>query len=248
AAQNGVATFSSISIDTPGSGYVLAASTPGAAVANSTPFDVVAPPAAPPTHLAFIAEPGTTRVGDPISPAVQVAAEDSTGALAVAFTGTITVALGANPGGGTLHGTQTVSATNGVATFSTLSIDQAGAGYTLSATASNLTGTTSQGFDIDSAPPPTNHPPVVNAGGTQSALEAVLYQLNASFSDVDGDGPWTYAVNWGDGSSSSGSLSAQGAIGPSHTYVLPGAYTITVTVTDSHGASGSDSKTLNVTL
>ncbi|HEX4633920.1 MAG TPA: PKD domain-containing protein, partial [Gemmatimonadales bacterium] len=98
------------------------------------------------------------------------------------------------------------------------------------------------------ASPPPNNPPVVNAGGNQSAIEAVLYQLNASFTDVDGDGPWTYNINWGDGSSSTGTLSAQGAIGPSHTYVLPGAYTITVTVTDSHGATGSDSKTLNVTL
>jgi PKD repeat protein len=89
---------------------------------------------------------------------------------------------------------------------------------------------------------------VVSAGGNQSSLLAVLYQLNASFSDPDGDGPWSYQVNWGDGTSTSGTLSAQGAIGPGHTYLLPGAYTITVTVTDSHGAPGSDSKTLNVTL
>jgi len=37
------------------------------------------------------------------------------------------------PGGGTLSGTTTLSAVSGVATFSNLSIDKSGAGYTLTA-------------------------------------------------------------------------------------------------------------------
>ena len=52
------------------------------------------------------------------------------------------------PGGGTLSGTTTVSAVNGVAVFSNLSIDKTGDGYTLTATSAGLTGATSPPFDI----------------------------------------------------------------------------------------------------
>ena len=78
-------------------------------------------------------------------------------------------------------------------------------------------------------------------------LVGLLYQLSASFTDQDGDGPWSYSVDWGNGSES-GSTSSQGAINASHTYLLPGSYRIRVTVTDSHGLSGSGEATLTVAL
>jgi hypothetical protein len=53
-----------------------------------------------------------------------------------------------------LSGTRTVGAVAGVATFSTLSIDASGTGYTLTATASGLTGDISTAFDIAAAPGP----------------------------------------------------------------------------------------------
>jgi hypothetical protein len=46
---------------------------------------------------------------------------------------TVTLSIGVNPGGGTLSGTLSVTVSGGVATFGDLSIDQAGAGYTLHA-------------------------------------------------------------------------------------------------------------------
>ena len=46
----------------------------------------------------------------------------------------VTIAIGANPGGGTLSGTTTATVSGGVATFSNLSINQPGTGYTLVAT------------------------------------------------------------------------------------------------------------------
>src|SRR6185295_4677299 len=52
-------------------------------------------------------------------------------------TASVTVAIGTNPGGGTLSGTTTVSAVSGVASFSNLSIDKSGAGYTLTAAAAS---------------------------------------------------------------------------------------------------------------
>src|SRR2546425_3363849 len=83
-----------------------------------------------------------------ISPAVQVAARDAQGNLVTAFTGSVTVALGTNPSGGTLAGTTTVTAASGVATFGTLSVDKVGTGYTLAAAATGLTGATSGSFNV----------------------------------------------------------------------------------------------------
>ena len=61
-----------------------------------------------------------------------VAAEDPFGNVDPNFSGSVTVALSNNPGGATLGGTLTVTAQNGVATFSGLTLNQPGIGYTLS--------------------------------------------------------------------------------------------------------------------
>src|SRR5207244_4126692 len=74
--------------------------------------------------------------------------QDDAGNTVVGFGADITIALGNNPAGGTLSGTKIVTAVNGVATFSDLSIDRAGNGYTLVATATGLTGATSAPFNI----------------------------------------------------------------------------------------------------
>src|SRR5256885_5873691 len=63
-------------------------------------------------------------------------------------TSSITVAIGTNPASGTLAGTTTVAAVNGVATFANLSINNPGTGYTLIASATGLTGATSTAFNI----------------------------------------------------------------------------------------------------
>ncbi len=108
----------------------------------------VAPPA---THLAFRVQPSNATAGSAISPAVQVSALDASGNVATSYNGTITIALGANPGGTSLSGTLTVSAVNGVATFSNLSLTKAATGYTLTAAASGLTGSTSASFSVSAA-------------------------------------------------------------------------------------------------
>jgi PKD repeat protein len=97
---------------------------------------------------------------------------------------------------------------------------------------------------------PPNSAPVVNAGPDQTVVLGVLYTQTVSFTDPD-NGPWTYTINWGDGSSSSGSRSTAGAFSVGHTYLglsVLGTRTITVTIRDSLGASGSDTKKLTVVL
>src|SRR5439155_5190028 len=64
------------------------------------------------------------------------------------FTGSVTVALGTNPGGSTLGGTTTVAAVNGVASFSPLTLDKTGTGYALTATATGLNTATSSSSKI----------------------------------------------------------------------------------------------------
>jgi hypothetical protein len=64
---------------------------------------------------------------------------DSNGLLAATATNSVTLAIDANAGGGTLAGTLTVAAVGGEATFNDISIDKAGSGYTLRASATGLT-------------------------------------------------------------------------------------------------------------
>ncbi|HXJ29719.1 MAG TPA: hypothetical protein VNG35_03725 [Gemmatimonadales bacterium] len=156
-ATNGVATFSTLSINKAGSGYTLQATSPSLTSTTSSTFDITATPPPPPppaTQLRFTVQPASTQAGQTIAPPVQVSALDASGTLVTSFTGAITVAIGTNPANGTLSGTLTVNATNGVATFSNLSINNAGTGYTLQATSSGLTSATSSAFNVTAPPPP----------------------------------------------------------------------------------------------
>jgi hypothetical protein len=151
AAVNGVATFSTLSVDKVAEGYTLTAAATGLTGARSTEFAITAAPAA---RLAFTMQPSNTLRGDVITPPVQVAAQDSFGNLVTEFRDSVTLTLGGIPG--TLSGTTVVTAINGVATFSDLSIDQVNAGYTLSASAGVLTSVTSVPFNTAN-PPVTLH-------------------------------------------------------------------------------------------
>jgi len=108
---------------------------------------------APAVRLVFTVQPRNALPypWGTIQPPVQVTAVDALGNRVASYTGLVTIAIGRNAGlllPGTLHGTTGVAAVNGVATFSNLSIDQPGIGYTLVATASGLTGVESASFTI----------------------------------------------------------------------------------------------------
>src|SRR5206468_3974604 len=145
AAVAGVATFSTLSIDKIGTGYTLTAAAGGLSTVSSAPFNIAAGAA---THLVVSVQPSNATAGAPITPAVQVTALDGQGNTATGFTGNVTLALGANPGSGTLSGTTTVTAVAGVATFPGLSINKVGTGYTLTANSGSLSGTTSTPFSM----------------------------------------------------------------------------------------------------
>jgi hypothetical protein len=106
--------------------------------------------------LAFGNQPNGTAVGMPITTKVggtgdpvSVEVLDGNGNLLTSSTAAVTVAIGANPGSGTLSGATTVNASGGVASFPGLSINQTGAGYTLGATSLGITpAPPSNYFDI----------------------------------------------------------------------------------------------------
>jgi hypothetical protein len=100
-------------------------------------------------HLVFLQPPTNTAAGQTITPPVLVAVVDEFGnILTEDNSDTVTLAISTNPSGGTLSGTLTVTVVNGVATFSDLSIDLAGDGYSLEAITSGLTRADSDFFNI----------------------------------------------------------------------------------------------------
>jgi hypothetical protein len=149
AAVGGIANFAQLSVNVAATGYTLTADASGFAQVTSVPFDVLV---GPPTHVDFGAHPHDAIAGAIIgSPFVQLRVEDAGGNLVTTATNQVSVALGANPGGGALSGTTTVNAVNGLATFNDLSIDKVGVGYTLVFTSPGLTGQTSNTFNISPA-------------------------------------------------------------------------------------------------
>ena len=98
--------------------------------------------------LRFTAQPSDVQAGEVISPPVVVTAYDGFDNIATGFAGPVTVALGANPGAGTLSGTLSVGPLLGIATFGDLRISTGGNGYTIVASAGGLAGAISEAFDV----------------------------------------------------------------------------------------------------
>jgi uncharacterized repeat protein (TIGR01451 family) len=165
----GIATFAGLSINKAGVGYTLGAtSSPVLTAATSSAF-TISPAAA--AKLAFASQPTTAVAGVALSPAVTVLVQDAFGnTVTTDSSTTITIAIGTNPGGGTLAGTASATAASGIATFSSLSINKVGTGYTLAASSSPvLTGATSTTFNITPAAPAKFAITSVNAGTSPSA-------------------------------------------------------------------------------
>jgi hypothetical protein len=154
---------------------------------SGTALITVAP--RPATRLGFVQQPGNTTAGQPLTPAVQVAIQNDLGGTVANATQTVTIALGSNPGSATLSGTTSVQAINGIATFSNLSLDKAGAGYTLTAAAGNLTVATSTSFNNGAGPASqltlTTAPPASATSGQPLAPQPAV-QLRDAFGNAVG--------------------------------------------------------------
>jgi Chitobiase/beta-hexosaminidase C-terminal domain len=137
-AQNGIASFSNLTVSTSGS-YTLLATSTGLTSATSAAFTVTTP-----VKLAFVVQPANAATGVVISPSVQVAIQDADGNTVAIAANPVTLALTSGAG---LQGTLTATPQNGVATFSNLAVSTPGS-YTLSATSPGLTAATSASFTV----------------------------------------------------------------------------------------------------
>jgi PKD repeat protein len=126
----------------------------------------------------------------------------------------------------------------------------AGGTYTVTLRVTDNQGAQSNLASLSVTVAQPNTAPVVNAGPDQTALTGLLYSSTQSFSDATPNGPWSYRIDWGDGSVSTGTRTVQGSFSVGHTYViiLPRSFTVRVTITDAAGASSSDTKVVQVLL
>jgi MYXO-CTERM domain-containing protein len=146
AAVNGVATFPSLFIHRAALGYTLSANATGLTGATSRAFDI-APGAV--AALAFAVQPANVAAGTAFAPGVKVSLQDEYGNVVASAHDEVTLSLASNPEGASLVGTMKVAAVNGVASFSDLTVNRVGVGYTLVAASGTLKGATSAAFDVE---------------------------------------------------------------------------------------------------
>ncbi|HEX7240739.1 MAG TPA: PKD domain-containing protein, partial [Longimicrobiaceae bacterium] len=90
-------------------------------------------------------------------------------------------------------------------------------------------------------------PAVSSALSAGSIVSGGSVSLTGSFSDAGTiDAPWTYAINWGNGTTG-GTLSAPAQITGTRQFCAAGDYAVRLSVTDKDGGTGSDVSTLTVT-
>jgi hypothetical protein len=110
---------------------------------------------------------------------LQAAIEDAYGNVETGDNATVTVGLAGNPGGSTLGGTLSATATQGVAMFTGLTLNNASSGYTIQVSSGVLTFATTTAIKVIPGPAVqvviTEQPPSsvkVNTGfGLQAAIE-----------------------------------------------------------------------------
>ena len=210
------------------SGSTTCSVTMGTTAATVTVTMVVAGPAA---KLAFLQQPITTKVGALITPSIMVQVEDASGNRVNTSSALINMAIGTNPGGGSLLGSTGVSAVNGVATFN-CSISASGIGYTLSATSSGLTGAISNTFDITQAPAFTSTNSTSFTVGTAASFTVTATGVPApTFSET---GALSSGITFTSGGVLSGTASTSG--------------NYTITITASNGVSPNATQIFTLTV
>ena len=116
--------------------------------------------------------------------------------------------------------------------------------YTVTVTVTDNDGGVGTGTAIVTV---TNVAPVVNAGVDAAINAGGTFTSSGSFTDPGTLDTWTATVNYGDGSATQAlALNANKTFALSHLYTVNGSYTVTVTVLDNGGGTGSDTAVVTV--
>ena len=189
AATFGTASFSNLTILAAASGYAIEATSGNLTAATSNAIDVT--PAAPTKLEVLVQPPSNMEAGADFG--LGIVAEDEYGNRATQFTGDVSIALSADPGGAALSGGPlTVAAVAGVADFLAdfTTFDTALSGYTIQATSAGLAAVTTGVIAVSAAPathlvvvtaPPSFLAPGGNFGFVVAA-EDPFGNINSSFS------------------------------------------------------------------
>src|SRR5262249_27271391 len=93
----------------------------------------------------------------------------------------------------------------------------------------------------------TDVPITVNTGTNAVVQQGATFTRTGSFTDAPGDGPRTATVDYGDGTGSQPlALNANQTFVLNHAFANAGGFSVTVTVTNQEGVSGSTSFNLTV--
>ena len=155
--MNGVATFSGLTLTTSASDDTLVIS--GGGIGEGITSAITVTPAAASQVVITSEPPATVKLSTAFS--LQASIEDAYGNLVTTATNIVSVALANNPGGATLGGTLSISASGGVATFFNLTINKVGNGYTLELSSAGLTSAVTNTIDVTkngNTPSSASHP------------------------------------------------------------------------------------------
>jgi hypothetical protein len=175
-ASGGVATFSGLTLNKAASGYTLVASSGLSGEAFSSSITVT--PAAATQLVITQQPPATVKVNSPFGLVASI--EDAYGNVVTTATNSVKVAFANNPTGATLGGTLSVTASQGVATFSGLTINKVGSGYTLNVTSSGLSSAITSAINVSKS---GNGPAIVTQGGRFNPPDSLLAPLVFDNSD-----------------------------------------------------------------
>ncbi len=243
-ASHGVATFAGLSLDKAAPGYSLSATAAGLASATSSAITVTSAAASqlvvtlqPPSSLASNGSFGLT-----------ISAEDAAGNVDPNFVGTVSLALATGPTGASLGGTLMAMASAGSATFAGLSLDKAGSGYSLQATASGLASATTASFVVT--------PSLVASQALLSAIPATPsygdpVHFTATVSPRTGGGTPTGTVQFAIDGSPFGpaeTIVAGVATSPTVASLAAGPHTISASYSGDPGFSGSNALDLPLSV
>jgi hypothetical protein len=194
------------------------------------------------TEPPFSVAPGNTF-------GLTVAVETLSGNIIPNYSGSVSIALANNPGGGTLGGVLTTNAMNGVATFSGLTLEAMGNGYTIEATSGSLKPALTDPFNVTLQQNPGGPTIVAAAAALPNPVMGTTTELLVAATDPAGASSLSYAWETIGGPSAPIGFSDNGtnsAASTRATFAKPGVYKFQVTVTDPSGLEATSNVTVTV--